>query len=166
MNNHWLSVLESSKIIHCGIILNVPSCYNCYQASYLYNNRSLEKYLSREVEQHDIDQEITSRYNQLRVWRYQRPEIFGKTLIVTTHSVKKHKVQWHMRMTQIEHKANRAHIHKTAGKWKIKLFYFSMLHTTTCRVMRYSKECKNVMFITQTCSYLIKRQGKTTFVDK
>ena len=67
MNNHWLSMPESSKIIHCGIIFNVPSCYNGYQAAYLYNDRSLEKYLCGEVKQHDIDQEITSRYNQLRV---------------------------------------------------------------------------------------------------
>ena len=81
-----------------------------------------------------------------------------------------HKVKWHMWLTLVEHKANRAHIHKTAGNmkwiWKMKLFYFSMLYTTTCRLMRYSKECKNVMFIIQTWSYLIKTQGKTTFVDK
>ena len=121
LNTFWLSMPESSKIIHCGIIFNVPSCYNRYQASYLYNNRPLKKYFRWKVEQHDIDQEITSQYNQLRVWRYQRPVILGKTLIVTTHSVKKHKVQWHMRMTQVEHKANLAHIHKTTGNIKLKL---------------------------------------------
>ena len=59
-------------------IFIMPICYNTL-ATYLYNNWSLEKYFRRKVEQHDIDQEITSGYNQLRVWRYQRPEIFGKT---------------------------------------------------------------------------------------
>ena len=106
--------------MRCVTIFIMPICYNTL-ATYLYNNWSLEKYFSWKVKQHDIDQEITSGYNQLRVWRYQRPVILGKPLIVTTHSVKKHKVQWHMRMTQVEHKANLAHIQKTTGNIKLKL---------------------------------------------